>query len=157
MNTKITIDDLSDGGVIELLNLHRKEMFKYSPPESIHALDMSGLKCSSITFWSARKDGVVVACGALKELTAFAGEIKSMKTRAEFTRQGLARSLLEVILEEARRRGYRTVSLETGTNSAFDPAVVLYRRYGFVECPPFGEYQLDPYSRFYTKQLTGNA
>ncbi|WP_226702948.1 GNAT family N-acetyltransferase [Microbulbifer elongatus] len=157
MKFEIAIDDLSDGGVVELLSLHRKEMSKYSPPESIHALDVAALQSTEITFWSARRDGVVVACGALKELSSIAGELKSMKTRTEFLRKGLGRNLLKVILDEAGSRGYRTVSLETGTDSAFNPAVALYEHYGFVECPPFGEYMRDPYSRFYTKRLAGSA
>ncbi len=153
MDTQIAVDDLSDGGVVDLLRLHREEMYKYSPPESIHALDMSELEDASITFWSARREGRVMACGALKELAPAAGEIKSMKTHPEYLRQGLGRQLLEVILNEAGSRGYHAVSLETGTHSAFDPAVTLYKRYGFTECPPFGEYSLDPYSRFYTRKL----
>lgn len=146
----IRLDDLSDGKVIGLLYNHLTEMHKYSPPESIHALDENKLMDPAITFWSARSGDELLGCGALKEISPGEGEIKSMKTALAHTRKGVGARILEAILSEAARRNYQRVSLETGTNPAFDPAVALYTKNGFIECGPFGEYQLDPYSRFYT-------
>ncbi|WP_239692630.1 GNAT family N-acetyltransferase [Microbulbifer mangrovi] len=150
---KIQVDDLSDGAIIQLLEAHLAEMRLYSPPDSIHALDTPAMKHSSITFWGARVDGELVACGALKQLSPEHGEIKSMRTEKNFLRQGIAARLLERILQEAKSRCYKRVSLETGTNEAFAPAVSLYRRFGFEDCGPFGTYLPDPFSRFLSKSL----
>lgn len=151
---EIKIDNLSDGKIYKLLTDHLKEMHKYSPPESIHALDEKELKDSSITFWSAHINGQMAGCGALKELQCYSGEIKSMKTDISHLRKGVASKILEAILSEAKSRGYKFVSLETGSNKAFKPAITLYEKYGFLECSPFGDYKLDPYSKFYTMQLS---
>lgn len=125
----------------------------YSPQESIHALDVAALRHPSLTFWSAWVDGKLAGCGALKELDANQAEIKSMRTSRRYLRQGIAAHLLACMLEEAQDRSYRTISLETGTNAAFQPARKLYKRFGFKECGPFGEYTLDPYSTYYTRVL----
>lgn len=150
---EIKIDDLSDGRVIHLLNQHLKEMHKYSPVESIHALDEEKLRDLSVTFWSAYIDDELAGCGALKELSPSTGEIKSMKTSANHLRKGVAAEILAAIIKEAQRRNYQSLSLETGTNVAFNPAVELYKKHGFIECEPFADYQPDPYSQFFTKKL----
>ncbi|UJF17022.1 GNAT family N-acetyltransferase [Vibrio sp. SS-MA-C1-2] len=147
---QIIIDDLCDGKVIGLLNQHLKKMHEYSPPESIHALDENKLKDPAITFWSVRIDGDIAGCAALKELTPHTAELKSMKTSDNFLRCGIGSTILQVILFEAKKRGYQTISLETGTNKAFDPAVRLYENFGFRQCAPFDNYSSDPYSRFYS-------
>ena len=147
--TVIAVDDLSDGKVIALLNAHRAEMFKYSPPESIHALDEDSLIAPSMTFWSAKINQLVVACGGLKELSDTSAEIKSMKTNTDFLRLGIAEKILMVIIAEAKRRDYSEIFLETGSHEAFLPAIKLYEKYGFQECRPFGDYKPDPYSRFF--------
>ena len=59
------------------------------------------------------------------------------------------------LLAESARRGYRRVSLETGSQDFFRPARTLYAKYGFVECGPFGDYVLDPNSVFMTLELQG--
>ena len=150
---KILIDDLSDGAIINLLSAHLKEMHKYSPPESIHALDVGSLKEPGITFWGARIDGNLVGCGALKELSVDCGEVKSMKTEESFLRSGIAEKILKEIIVEAKRRSYSELKLETGSNEAFKPAITLYEKFGFEECGPFGDYKLDPYSKFFQKPL----
>jgi len=153
MRIHIKRDDLSDGLVVQLLLEHLAEMHKYSPVESIHALDEDRLKDPGITFWSAWIDGTLTGCGALKQMSVEHGEIKSMKTADPFLRRGVASAILEKILKEASARKYKRLSLETGTNVAFEPSVLLYQRYGFVECGHFGSYSEDPYSRFYTREL----
>lgn len=139
-NIQIKKDDLSDGRIIELLDLHRHEMFKHSPPESVHALDVVDLKSSSLSFWRAECDSEFAACGAIKELNAKHGELKSMKTADTHLRKGIARKLLLSLIEEAKQRGYESLNLETGTMAAFIPAQALYKSLGFVECSPFGDY-----------------
>ena len=149
----IKIDDLKDGKVISLLEEHHQDMHRYSPPESVHALDKSAFSDSSLTFWSAWEGASLAGCGALKQLGEGHGEIKSMRTSKEHLRKGVAGSILEKILVEANLRNYNRLSLETGTDIAFLPAITLYKKYGFQECGPFGDYELDPYSVFLTKEL----
>ncbi len=150
---EIIIDDLNGPEIRALLQEHLDSMKLYSPPESIHALDIEALRKPDITFWTAWEDGELLGCGALKELDAQHGEIKSMRTAARHRRQGVAKTLLTHILEEARRRGYTRLSLETGSNAAFAPARSLYAAMGFTYCEPFADYRLDPYSVFMTREL----
>jgi putative acetyltransferase len=149
----IKTDDLKGPEIRALLQEHLDNMKLYSPPESIHALDIEALRQAGITFWTAWENRELLGCGALKELDPQHGEIKSMRTSARHRRQGAATALLNHILEEARRRGYRRLSLETGSNEAFAPARSLYAAFGFTSCGPFADYSLDPYSVFMTKQL----
>lgn len=128
-------------------------MRSQSPPESVHALDLDGLRVPELTFWSVYDDDVLVGCGALKELEARHGEIKSMHTAAEVRGRGVAAHVVTHILAEARRRGYARLSLETGGTADFSSAHRLYRRFGFTECEPFGDYVLDPFSMFMTLEL----
>jgi putative acetyltransferase len=149
----IQIDDLSKADIVALIREHLRSAALHSPPESIHALDLDGLRDPTITFWSARQNDELMGCGALKELSKTHGEIKSMRTAAAHQRKGVASRLLQHILDEALRRGYEQVSLETGTMAAFAPARELYRRFGFEPCPPFAQYFEDPYSICMTKAL----
>jgi putative acetyltransferase len=136
-----------------LLEEHLTEMHLNSPPESVHALDVVRLQRPDVTFWSARSNGTLVGCGALKELDARHGEIKSMRTVSRHRREGIARAMLEHIIAEARRRGYRRLSLETGSTDAFAAARRLYESFGFTYCPPFARYVEDPNSVFLTRVL----
>ena len=150
---RIEVDDLSREEVHALLAEHLQSMHELSPPESVHALNLEGLKAAGVTFWTAWGGDVLLGCGALKELSATHGEIKSMRTPARRRRQGAGRALLAHILEEARNRGYERLSLETGSTAAFRPAQCLYESVGFTCCGPFANYLDDPYSVFMTKKL----
>ena len=145
---RIIIDDLSGQAIADFLEAHIRDMRAVSPPESKHALDLDGLRQPDITFWSVYREDWLVACGALKALDPRHGELKSMRVASEARGQGVASRLLEHILHTARARGYERVSLETGAMAFFQPAVALYRKYGFLPCPPFGEYREDPNSLF---------
>ncbi|MEV7663501.1 GNAT family N-acetyltransferase [Paenarthrobacter sp. NPDC089316] len=145
---RIETDDPARPDVHALLSEHLADMFATSPAESVHALDHSALSHESITFWTAREDGVLLGCGALKMLSSGHAEIKSMRTTASARGRGVATRMLEHIVAEAGRRGYERLSLETGTEDYFAPARRLYARHGFTECPPFADYALDPNSVF---------
>lgn len=149
----IRIDDLQGPEVHELLREHLRGMSLNSPPQSVHALDIEGLRRPEITFWTVWEGGELLGCGALKELDSRHAEIKSMRTAARHLRRGVARNLLSHILEEARRRGYGRLSLETGSMEAFEPARRLYAGFGFTYCEPFADYVQDPYSVFMTREL----
>lgn len=149
----IRIDDPSHPALARLLQSHLQSMSEHSPPESIHALDLSALCHPDVTLWSAWEGEELLGCGALKALDEEHGEIKSMRTAPAHLRRGVAAALLDRILDEARRRGYRRLSLETGSAAAFAPARALYARFGFRDCAPFGSYVEDPYSVFMTRVL----
>jgi putative acetyltransferase len=150
---KIIKDDLTGPEIAALLREHLASMAEHSPPESIHALDLEGLRKPDITFWTAWNGNELLGCGALKELDAAHGEIKSMRTDTRHLRKGVAAAILMQILAEAQQRNYRRISLETGSMAAFTPAHKLYLRFGFTECGPFAAYIEDPYSIFMTKKL----
>ncbi|MGJ7922258.1 GNAT family N-acetyltransferase [Neobacillus sp. LXY-4] len=149
----IIVDDLSGTEVMELIREHLQDMALHSPPESIHALNLDGLKKPDITFWSAWENGDLLGCGAIKELDSQHGEVKSMRTSKRHLRKGIAARLLEHIIEEAKRRGYQRLSLETGSMKAFEPARRLYESFGFDYCEPFSNYIEDPNSVFMTREL----
>jgi putative acetyltransferase len=149
----IRLDDLTAAPVRALLEEHLRNMHELSPPESVHALPIDRLRQPGITFWSVWDGAQLLGCGALKEIDAAHGEIKSMRTANAHRRRGVARAMLEHIVAEARRRGYARLSLETGSNEPFAPARALYRRFGFSECGPFAEYAPDPNSVFMTRTL----
>ncbi len=128
-------------------------MHEISPPESVHALDLEGLRSPDITFWSAWEGEELLGCGALRELDSRSGEVKSMRTVKAQRRKGVGSRILETIIAEARRRGYECLLLETGSEAAFAPAQALYERYGFVYRGPFAEYIEDPNSVFMVKEL----
>ncbi|WP_088071565.1 GNAT family N-acetyltransferase [Gottfriedia luciferensis] len=150
---EIKVDDLTGIEVTQLIGEHLQGMTQHSPPESIHALNLDGLKKPDITFWSIWDQGVLVGCGALKELDQQHGEVKSMRTSSAHLRKGVARRMLQHIIDEARNRGYKRLSLETGSMDAFNPAKKLYSNFGFRYCKPFGEYIDDPNSVFMTLEL----
>ncbi|WP_057830055.1 GNAT family N-acetyltransferase [Colwellia sp. TT2012] len=151
---EIHIGELTHPAVITLLAEHHQDMLLHSPPESVHALDLSALSHADISFWSVWKDNELAGCGALKELDRFHGEIKSMRTSKNFLRQGVAKLLLTHMIDQASTRGYHILSLETGSMAVFLPAQKLYQQLGFATCPPFADYQADPYSTFMSKKIS---
>ena len=149
----IRIDDLSGPEIAELLQEHLRDMYRVSPPESVHALDLDSLRKPEITFWTIWDAGILAGCGAIKELDPQHAEIKSMRTASSHRRKGVAKQLLQHLLDEAKQRGYTRVSLETGSMDFFLPARALYASFGFKNCPPFADYIADPNSVFMTKEL----
>jgi putative acetyltransferase len=150
---KIQRDDLTGTQVIGLIREHLQGMEKNSPKESIHALDLDALRKPEITFWSAWDGEELLGCGALKELDDQHGEVKSMRTSSAHLRKGVARQILQNIIEVAKQRGYQRLSLETGSMDAFEPARKLYASLGFHFCQPFSDYKVDPNSVFMTKEF----
>jgi putative acetyltransferase len=150
---RIIEDDLSGPQIRALLETHFAGMLANSPEGSCHFLDFEGLRAPGVTFWSIWDGEALAGMGAIKQHDTMLGEVKSMRTHADHLRKGVAAIMLEHILGEARRRGLSRLSLETGRGEAFAPAIALYRRYGFVDCPPFADYRPDPFSRFMTLEL----
>lgn len=149
----IKVDNLMGDKVIQLIREHLQGMELLSPPESMHALGLESLRKPDITFWSAWDGDELLGCGALKELDSQHGEVKSMRTSSSHLRKGVAKYVLQHVIDEAKRRGYRRLSLETGSQDAFEPARKLYSNFGFQFCPPFAYYIDDPNSVFMTLEL----
>ncbi len=149
----IRVDDLSSPEIVRLLHEHLRSVALHSPPESVHALGLEALRNPSITFWSVWQDSELMGCGAIKELDSRHGEIKSMRTVSLHLRKGVAARLMHHILEEAERRSYERLSLETGSMDAFAPGRSLYASFGFEPCGPFADYVEDPYSVFMTREV----
>jgi putative acetyltransferase len=144
----IRLDDLSSEPSRALLRLHLEGMHASSPPGHVFALDYSGLKAPNVTVWSIWEGDAILGIGALRQIDAQSAEVKSMRTHPNHVRRGAARALLEHIIAEARRRGVRRLSLETGSGPAFDAALALYRSRGFVNGGPFAEYSKSEFSQF---------
>ncbi|NII09542.1 GNAT family N-acetyltransferase [Oleiagrimonas sp. C23AA] len=144
----IRADDLSHPLMRALLALHLKDMHAQSPPGTVFALDLSALSSPSVQVWSGWHGERVACIGALKRLSPGQGEIKSMRTHPDFLRQGAAAAMLEHIIAQARATGMSCLSLETGRGQAFEPALALYRRRGFVSGAPFADYQASDFNQF---------
>jgi putative acetyltransferase len=153
MALRIETDDLSRPQVHALLQEHLDDMHAWSPPESVHALDLDRLRAPDITFWTAWDGPLLLGSAALKDLGAGHGEVKSMRTPRHLRRRGTGRALLAHLIAQARDRGLQRLSLETGAMEAFKPAQRLYESFGFTYCGPFGTYTLDPHSVFMTLDL----
>jgi putative acetyltransferase len=150
---QIREDDLTGARIRQFLQEHLEEMHSITPPGSVHALDLDGLRQPDITFWSAWEADELVGCGALKLLDSRAGEIKSMRIAPAWRGKGLGSLILEHILGEARRKNLRRLFLETGSFPEFEPARTLYGRHGFEFRGPFADYEDDPNSVFMTRLL----
>lgn len=150
---EISIDDPGAPDVRRLLATHLAFARGLTPPEDAHALDVDGLLDPAVTFFSLRRDGALLAVGALKRLDPGHAEVKSMHTVEAARGQGLGRLMIEHLIAVAREAGYRRVSLETGSMAEFAPARSLYASAGFEPCGPFGDYRESPNSAYMTLRL----
>ena len=154
---RIELDDLSSPAVHALLQEHLDNMHELSPPEQVFALDLSKLKSPDITFWTVWEGDLLIGCGALNELTTDHGEIKSMRTPSKYRGRGAAKAVLARIVETAKERDYRLLSLETGSHPDFDAAQSLYKSIGFQLSGPFAGYKENPHSVFMELRLHSAA
>ena len=150
---RIVEDDLSGAAIRALLTEHFEAMLANSPAGMCHFLDFEGLKAPGVTFWSAHEGGALVACGAMKRLSADHGELKSMRTHRDHLRRGHAAGMLAHIADVARAEGMTRLSLETGTGPAFEPAIALYTAHGFERCEPFADYVATDFNIFLTRRI----
>ena len=142
----ISPDDPSAADVRALLETHLAFAYSHGPPEDVHALDVDGLLDPAISFFSCRENGELLGIGALNQLDEHHAELKSMHTVATARGKGIGRAMVDHLINEARQRNIRRVSLETGTMIAFEPAREMYLRAGFRPCEPFGDYVDSPNS-----------
>ena len=150
---EIRLDDLSGQQVQDLLATHLAGMQQNSPPESVFALDLSGLLHPDVSVWTAWDEAELMGIGALKQLSPLTGEIKSMRTDIRHLRMGVGAAILDHIITEAQQRDYRRLSLETGSGPEFEPALHLYRKRGFANGEPFGDYVSSDFNQFLHLEL----
>ncbi|HEV7229202.1 GNAT family N-acetyltransferase [Brevundimonas sp.] len=146
--------DFTDPSTLELIDLHLEGMRRFSPPESVHALDRSGLTAPDVDLRIGVMDGRAVVMGAVRALPGGGVELKSMRVRPEHLGQGLGRAMLEHLIALAQARGARRISLETGSGAAFAPALSLYGARGFRSGPAFGDYEATDFNQFLHLDLT---
>jgi putative acetyltransferase len=156
-DVEISIDDPRADDVRKLLERHLAFANEHTPPKNIHALDVEGLLDPAVTFYSVRADGELLAVGALKRLDDQHAEVKSMHTAESARGRGIGRAMVDHLVGAARARGFRRISLETGTMQAFAPARALYASVGFGPCGPFGEYRSSPDNTFMTMTVDGRG
>ncbi len=153
MTVEVRVDDLSTAEVQALVAEHLAGMHGNTPPGHVNALALEGLRAADITFWSAWQGSELCGCGALRELDGETGEVKSMRTRAAYVRQGVGQAVLDEIIRTSKDRGYRRLYLETGTGEAFAAAHSLYMRNGFAWCGAFGDYKASEFNVFMVMDL----
>jgi len=149
----IRTDDLTHPDVVALVTSHLAEMAGNENAVISNALPIEALKTDDVTFFSVWEGETITGCGAVRELDATHGEIKSMHTERHFRRRGVSAALLFHMIKLAEDRGYKRLSLETHPGKAYTPARKLYERFGFEYCGPFEDYEQHPYSVFMTKVL----
>jgi putative acetyltransferase len=150
---KIIPGDFQHPKVQALLKHHLEQMHANSPPGSVFALDWSGLQKPEISFYTLWEGEDLLGCGAVKDLGDATGEIKSMRTHPEHLRKGVSEKILLHIVETANTRNYRSLFLETGSGPAFDPALALYHKHGFLNCGPFADYEKSSFNQFMQLQI----
>lgn len=150
---RIVRDDLMKPAVLALLQFHLDEMHRWSPADKIHAMPAKRLRAADVTFFSAWDGETVASVGALRDLGAGRGELKSMRSAPGYRGKGAGRAMLDRLLDEARARRMTWLGLETGRAAAFRDAQALYTANGFVECAPFGDYVSDIFSMCMERRL----
>ena len=145
---------LDDPRVIALIDHHATSARAATIGGCGHSFAVERLRADDVRFFAAWRGDEVVGIGALKRLSGEHGEIKSMHTSAGARGVGIGSGLLTYIMAEARATGMRRLSLETHPGAHFAAAIALYRRHGFADCPPFGDYREDPSSLFMSKEIS---
>lgn len=153
---QISADDPRADDVQQLLERHLAFARAQTPPEDAHALDVDGLLDPSVTFFSFRAGGELLAIGAIKRLDPSHAELKCMHTAEAVRGRGVGRAMVDHLLDVARAGGFERVSIETGSMAAFAPARALYARAGFSPCEPFGGYRESPNSTYMTLSFEGD-
>lgn len=146
--------DFNDPQVLNLIRIHLQGMHDNSPAEFVYALDTSSLQKPNISFFTIWEQNQLLACGAISEISNEHAELKSMRTHPDFLNQGHATRILKHLLLVAKKRGYRKVSLETGTTTDFEPAIYLYQKYGFKTGEAFSDYVPNEFSQYFHLELT---
>ena len=149
----VRVDDPNNPALAALLREHVAEQHGNTPQGFAFALDAGALAAPGITFFSAWDGDTLAGMGAVKQLDPTSGEVKSMRAAPGYRGRGAGHAILSHIIATARDRGYRRLYLETGMTAAYGAALALYRRAGFVSCPPFADYAASPHNQFFMLDL----
>ena len=152
-NMKSIENNFDNPQVNDLLTKHFKELRSVSPEGSTHVLDIDGLKNKSIIFWSLWNKDKLIGCGALKILSQFHGEFKSIRVADAFRKKGIGKKIISHLILEAKKIGIKKISVETGAGNFFSPARKLFINHGFKECEPFAHYKSDINSKYYNLSI----
>ncbi|PHV10372.1 GNAT family N-acetyltransferase [Chitinimonas sp. BJB300] len=133
--------------LIDALDDYQQSLY---PAESNHLLSIEALAHPDVDFHLAWLGEQAVGCAAIVAKADYA-EIKRMYVDPACRGKGIAKALMAGIASAAQQRGITALKLETGIHQP--EAIALYRRQGFAECTPFGDYQPDPLSLFMHKAL----
>lgn len=150
MNLVIMRADPRGLDYIRLLKASDEYAASLYPAESNHMLDIETLLRPQMNFFGVLVDGVVKACGGFWAHQDYV-EIKRVFVDPSARGLGISRKLMVVLEDEARTKGFKIARLETGISQP--EAFGLYRAIGYVDCGPFGDYKLDPFSVFMEKML----
>ncbi|MCE9680360.1 GNAT family N-acetyltransferase [Shewanella sp. AS1] len=144
---------ITHANVVQLLQQHCDDMYAHSPADSVHTLDLQSLSQPEIRFWTLWDGDHLAACGAIKRLDKYHGELKSMRTTHAYRQRGLGSLMLHHLIADAAQLGITRLSLETGSVTFFTPARALYRKFGFEHCQPFSHYRDAPYSVYMSRAI----
>ena len=151
MSTTIALEPPRQEGVLRLLDMSDAYAQSLYPPESNHLVDVSTLEKTTVSFFVARHNDVIVGCCALVEADDGTAEIKRMFVDPDARGLKVASKLMDALEATAAEKQLHAIQLETGI---YQPeAIALYRKYGYVEIEPYGSYLPDPLSLFMEKRL----
>jgi putative acetyltransferase len=137
--------------IIALIRQSDALMQSLYPAESNHLVDVESLAAANVHFLVAREEGRALGCGAFVLGDAGQAEMKRVFVAPAARGKGVARVLMEGLEREAAQLGVTLMQLETGIKQP--EAIALYRKFGYAERGPFGNYQPDPLSLFMEKRL----
>lgn len=120
------------------------------PSISNPLMSISELRAPEVSFLVAREGEKLLGCGALVQRQGY-GEIKRMMVSPAARGKGLGSKILHAIEVQALVYDLQVLRLETGTQQP--ESIALYRRAGYSDIAPFGDYKPDPQSRFMEKRL----
>ncbi len=135
----------------DLIKKLDEQMLKLYPAEGIFGVDFSDPKVHEMTFCVAYISGTAAGCGAWKPLGGGVAELKRFFVEPSFRGRGIASMILDFVEGSALKAGVATMRLETGPKQP--EAIGLYRKSGYREIEPYGEYIGCEYSYCMEKEL----
>lgn len=151
MTVEIKLERPDTPDAIALIQELEGELEGFYPSESRHGLSVQKLIQLNVAFFITRKDGLPAGCGGVQFFGKEYGEVKRMYVRPAFRGFGLAKLMLEELSKHTKENGIYKLRLETGIHQK--DAIALYRKWGFKEIAHFGEYNEDPLSLFFEKEI----
>ena len=136
--------------VIELiyqLDEYQESMY---PPKSNHLDSIDELSKTNVNFLAAYGDSEICGIGAVRVLNDY-GEIKRLYVPEKYRGKGIAKEIVKELENCLVKRSIFTARLETGVHQ--HEAIDLYKKLGYSEIAPFGDYTEDPLSVFMERKI----